>query len=110
MAKPYYALETFYSPGIANMADGRRFAIAGSTWIEIGPEVTSSMLTAAWTPVKRTPVNLGTVEDKVFEVVSKRSGEKYEVKSSYGKWSCTCPGFEYRKKCKHIEEIKNRKK
>lgn len=32
--------------------------------------------------------------------------KQYVVTESGGKWSCTCVGFGYRKKCSHIEECK----
>lgn len=32
-------------------------------------------------------------------------GSKYVVASSKNSWSCTCPGFQFRKSCKHITQI-----
>jgi hypothetical protein len=29
-------------------------------------------------------------------------GAVYELTKTNGKWACTCPGFEYRKDCKHV--------
>ncbi len=43
-------------------------------------------------------------------VISKRTGETYEVKFNGFFWSCTCAGYGFRRKCKHIEEIKNKYK
>lgn len=41
-------------------------------------------------------------------IVSKRTGEKYNVISNDGLyWKCTCMGFSFRGKCKHIESVKN---
>jgi len=39
-------------------------------------------------------------------VISKRTGEKYLVEMNGLTWSCTCVGYGYRNKCKHIDEIK----
>ena len=39
-------------------------------------------------------------------VVSARTGEKYTIKFDGRYWSCTCMGFGYRNRCKHIEETK----
>lgn len=36
--------------------------------------------------------------------VSGSKGNKYLVIRSKGKYNCTCPGFTYRKHCRHIEE------
>jgi len=30
----------------------------------------------------------------------------YSVSHDNGEWRCSCPGFFYNKKCKHIERIK----
>lgn len=41
-------------------------------------------------------------------VVSKRTGEKYTVSFHTQFWSCTCMGYGFRGKCKHIEEVKQK--
>jgi hypothetical protein len=41
---------------------------------------------------------------KVWKVTSKRSGEVYTVTNNAGSWSCTCVGYQYHRKCKHILE------
>ena len=40
-------------------------------------------------------------------VVDGSRGSKYTVVCSNNTWSCTCPGFQFRKSCKHIVEFKN---
>ena len=41
-----------------------------------------------------------------FDVVGSK-GDKYVVaENANGEWSCSCPGFQYRATCKHIEEQK----
>lgn len=32
-------------------------------------------------------------------------GSKYVVVCSKNSWSCTCPGFQFRKSCKHITQL-----
>ena len=34
-------------------------------------------------------------------------GNIYTVKLSQGVYSCSCPGYGFRRKCRHIAEIKN---
>lgn len=41
---------------------------------------------------------------KVFEV-SGSKGNKYIVTKDNKGWTCTCPGFQFRKACKHISEL-----
>jgi len=42
-------------------------------------------------------------------MVKSDSGKEYTVEKIDGKYSCNCIGFAYRGKCKHSDEIKNRK-
>jgi hypothetical protein len=39
--------------------------------------------------------------------VAGSKGSKYTVIRTQNKWACTCPGFQFRKVCKHITELKN---
>ena len=43
--------------------------------------------------------------DKVITVVSSKTGEPYTVRfdGRLRKWSCTCAGFQFRRKCRHVE-------
>jgi hypothetical protein len=104
---PYYAMTTLYPPTVIDMpVSGKRYAISGSTWIEVTPEITQEMVQNAWTPlyVRRKEPLIS--ETKNYTVTSSRTGEKYTVSQVRGEWSCSCMGFEYRKKCKHVEQIK----
>lgn len=33
-------------------------------------------------------------------------GKDYVVTNDNEVWSCTCPGYKFRRKCRHVEEIK----
>ena len=45
------------------------------------------------------------VESKTITKVIKGSkGNEYIVTGSNGKWTCTCPGFQFRHSCKHTSE------
>ncbi len=35
------------------------------------------------------------------KIVLGSRGQEYEVTNSQGRWSCTCPGFTFRKSCRH---------
>lgn len=39
---------------------------------------------------------------KVWKVKSSRGNEIYTVTNNAGSWSCTCVGFQYHRRCKHI--------
>lgn len=51
------------------------------------------------TVVEHKPV----IEDKVLTVYSSKTGEPYYVSLNgrTRKWSCTCTGFQFHKKCRH---------
>jgi hypothetical protein len=34
-------------------------------------------------------------------------GNTYTVRVRAGQWFCSCPGFGFRRKCRHIEETRN---
>ena len=40
-------------------------------------------------------------------VVEGSKGSKYTVVRSQNIWTCTCPGFQFRKHCKHIQNLKD---
>ena len=47
------------------------------------------------------------LDELLFGITERRKvegskGAVYELTKTNGKWSCTCPGFEYRKDCKHV--------
>lgn len=44
------------------------------------------------------------VQTNAIEVAGS-SGKKYYLTKSGSRWMCTCPGFQFRHKCRHIEEI-----
>jgi hypothetical protein len=47
---------------------------------------------------------------KYFGVTERRKvegskGNTYDLIKTNGKWTCNCPGFEFRKICKHVKEL-----
>ncbi len=46
-------------------------------------------------------------EDTETWLVDGSKGSKYTVIRTKNKWTCTCPGFQFRKTCRHIMELKN---
>jgi hypothetical protein len=46
-------------------------------------------------------INLDT---KIWNI-SGSKGSKYVVTKTSSKWDCTCPGFGFRKTCKHVSEL-----
>lgn len=46
-------------------------------------------------------------EDTANWSVAGSKGSKYIVIRTKNKWTCTCPGFQFRKSCRHIQELQN---
>jgi len=46
-------------------------------------------------------------EDTETWSVNGSKGSKYIVVRTKNKWACTCPGFQFRKSCRHIQELQN---
>ena len=47
-----------------------------------------------------------TVIDRSWLICGSR-GQHYTVKKTDYQWSCTCPGFSFRRECKHITSLQN---
>tara|TARA_R110000824_G_scaffold3750_6_gene17870 strand:- start:1893 stop:2165 length:273 start_codon:yes stop_codon:yes gene_type:complete len=81
---------------------GKTYAIGGSTWIEVPDgtvlsDVSKYMVFDGWGTVTSNEVE--------HEVIGSR-GNKYTVRrNSESIWSCTCPGFGFRGKCKHTTKL-----
>jgi hypothetical protein len=67
-------------------------------------EETDAFLEGTWTPEKFNH----DLPDIRQTAISSRTHEEYIVERKGGNYSCTCKGFSYRGKCKHIKEIRNK--
>ena len=43
-------------------------------------------------------------QKELTKVVKGAKGQEYVVTNANGKWSCTCPGFQFRRTCKHVNQ------
>ena len=46
-------------------------------------------------------------EDTKVWTVEGSKGSKYNVIRNKTSWTCTCPGFQFRKTCRHIKELQD---
>ena len=87
-----------------------KFAIIGGVWFECDDSVTTELLVKRWsrpTLPKEVKPNVG---DLKVQVKSSSSKNVYDVEYKNNMWSCTCPAFGFRRKCKHIDEVKSKTK
>ncbi len=47
----------------------------------------------------------GSAPEPAVRTVEGSGGKKYYLTNENGYWSCTCPGFTFRGKCKHTEDL-----
>jgi hypothetical protein len=54
---------------------------------------------------RQATIQLSEDESKTWTVQGSR-GSQYVVVRSKNSWSCNCPGFQFRRSCKHVTQIK----
>lgn len=85
-----------------------RYAIINGHWLECDKSVTTEVLRSRWSrPIRKQeskPVN-----EIEVKVKSSSGKEFYTVEFKNDVWSCTCPAFGFRRKCKHIDQVKSKK-
>ena len=55
----------------------------------------------------RIAVQQAVKQDTETWLVDGSRGSKYTVVRTQNKWTCTCPGFQFRRSCRHIQELQN---
>ena len=84
---------------------GQKWAVSGQHWLEVPETLTLDRVGEYMVVAER--VNAPQlVEVRTYEVQGSK-GNTYTVVDNKGTWTCTCPGFGFRRKCRHITEVKN---
>lgn len=84
--------------------EDKTYVVSGGKWLEVPSGTTLAqssqyMVFKGWgTPPEGNPATWAAEGSK---------GKRYTVKLlNEGVYTCTCPGYTFRRKCKHIEKIK----
>lgn len=96
-------VKPFYPPAEMTVGGNIRYAIDGKLWIPLYPGETIYDV-----------FDYDRDEDKVLEDAPKltifpftsESGSKYELRILGSDVSCSCPGYFYRKSCRHSKSFK----
>ena len=91
-------------PCLADLPSGR-YAVAGSTWIRVPDDTKFEDLDKYMTYERKRPESPPDASERVWAVKGSK-GAHYTVRANQGRYTCTCPGFGCRRKCKHIEQVK----
>ena len=91
-------------PCLADTASGR-YAISGSTWIRVPDDTRFEDLDKYMVYERKAPVSPPDASVRSWAVVGSK-GAHYTVRANQGRYTCSCPGFGWRRKCKHIEQVK----
>lgn len=86
-----------------------RWAVSGSVWIAIGPDVTLDQVRSMWIDTSSQYKDMKTPKPKEVisvPVKSSRSEITYIVTYDGTRWKCDCLGFQFNRDCRHIKEQK----
>lgn len=105
------SVTSFNCPGILHIKD-KYFVVSKGKWIEVSkntkifwePEDISNLPNYSPTPSYEKP-------SEEFPVKSSKGDKFYTVKYDGAKWKCDCiANTAFRRTCRHITEIKNKRK
>jgi len=103
--KRTYAIYGGLIPPFTMELHGERYIMPG--WYKLKPEeAMPNIKDIAFYPYKPKRPNLPNIDsNKVYKVKSSKGNSFYEVKmNASGSMECSCPGYGFRRKCRHIAE------
>ncbi len=98
-------IKVTWPPMLYTDRSGQKWAVSGQHWVEVPDTLTLDQVGEYMVVAERKePAPL--VEVRTYDVVGSK-GDTYTVTDNGGTWTCTCPGFGWRRKCKHVEAQKD---
>ncbi len=104
--KRKYAIYGGLIPPFTMTCNGERYIMPG--WYKLKQnEETPDIKDIAYYPYKPKRPNLPNIDsNKVYKVKSSKGNSSYEVQmNNSGSMECSCPGYGFRRKCRHVTEI-----
>ena len=98
-------IKVTWPPMLYTDMQGRKWAVSGQHWLEVPHDMTLDRVDKYMVVDQRfTPAQSPDV--RTYEVQGS-TGNTYTVTQDGDKWTCTCAGFGWRRKCRHITEVKD---
>ena len=107
VVKRTYAVKGGLIPPFTMEHLGERYIMPG--WYKLKQnEETPNIEDIAFYPYKANKPNIpNNMKNKVHKVTSSKGDKEYEVSvNSSGDFVCTCPGYGFRRRCRHIDYVK----
>lgn len=100
-----FKIHSFLPPGISILG-GKTYVVPG--WYEVPEGTTLKEVQKHWTQELPPMENKPKVEIREMVDSSTGNGKQYEVTFDGQWWSCTCPGFGFRRDCRHLKAVKEK--
>jgi hypothetical protein len=97
-------VKSFLPPALITTPGGT-YAVFGGNWISVPTTTTFEEVRNAWIP-DRPKKEKSVVKDVTVKISNSKGTDSYVVTYQRGMWSCSCPGFGFRRKCKHVDQAK----
>ncbi len=104
-----YAIYGGLIPPYTMTLNGNQYIMPG--WYKLSKdEDMPNIEDIAYYPYKPKKANIPNIDrDTIYKVKSSRGDKEYQVQMDIsGSLQCTCPGYTFRRRCRHIEEVSNR--
>jgi len=104
--KRSYAVKGGLIPPFTMTCNGERYIMPG--WYKLSKdEDMPNIKDIAYYPYKPKKEPLPNIDsNKVYKVLSSRGDKEYLVHmSTSGSMECTCPGYQFRRSCRHIKTV-----
>lgn len=102
-------ISTLYPPAIVNLPSGRYAIYSGygnGGWFAVDENFTMEDALARWTKLQIGVEEKKPENDWKWSVANSKGTGSYSVEFDKRGWTCSCPGFGFRRQCRHISEIK----
>ena len=104
--RTYSLHDTIYPPGLMEL-NGDKYIMPG--WYKLDKhehDIKLEDIKHVMPKFLKRDNNLNIDSNKEYKVMSSKGDKEYVVKSdSTGSLSCECPGYRFRRRCRHIDQV-----